>query len=103
MWGEDDNAQFALGGPRGDLTLIRRKVLSLFKVAINAVYIWTTIPDTPVLQQTSNSFKRLPLTLHKLILVSHQNILFVCESVPTGTAATQLLTTNLHNHTVPDN
>jgi hypothetical protein len=39
LWGEDDDAWLALGGPRGDLSLIRQKKLSLLKVAINAVYI----------------------------------------------------------------
>jgi hypothetical protein len=44
-----------------------------------------------------------PPTLQKLILGTHQNIIFAREPVPPGTAATQLLTTNLRNHTVPDN
>jgi hypothetical protein len=56
MWGEDDDARLALGSPQGDLSLIRH-FLSLAKVAINAVYIWTMNPDTPILQPTSNSFK----------------------------------------------
>ncbi len=37
--GEDNDAWLALGGPQGDLSLIRQKKLSLSKVAINAVYI----------------------------------------------------------------
>ncbi len=41
--------------------------------------------------------------LKKLILNTHQSITFVCEPVPPGTTAIQLLTTNLRNHTVPDN
>ena len=49
MWGEDKDAQFALGGPQGDLSLICQKNLSLLKVAINAVYIWTMNPVTPIL------------------------------------------------------
>ncbi len=72
-------------------------------MVINTVYIWTTNPDTPSLQPTSDSFKQLPPTLQKLILGTNQNIVFVCEPVPPGTAATQLLTTNLCNHTVLDN
>ena len=35
VWGEDDNARLALGGPRGDLSLIRRHLLTLSKVAIH--------------------------------------------------------------------
>ena len=56
VWGEDNKARLALGGPRGDLSLIRQKN-SLSKVAINAVYIWPTNPDTPALQPNSDSFK----------------------------------------------
>ncbi len=74
VWGEDDNTRLALGSPRGDLSLIRQKNLPLSKVVINAVYIWTTNPDTPVLQPTSNSFERLPSTLQKLILEASTKI-----------------------------
>ena len=103
MWGEDDDAWLALGCPRGDLSLICHMILSLSKVAINAVYIWTTNPDMPVLQPSSDSFQQLPPMLQKLILCTHQNIDFMCERVPPGTAATCLLTINLCNHTVPGN
>jgi len=103
MWGEDNDTRLALGAPQGDLSLIHSKIPSLLKVAINAVYIWTTNPDTPVLQPTSNGIKQLPPTLQKLILRTHLNIDFAHEPVPPGTAATHLLTTNLHNHIVPNN
>ena len=56
VWGEDDDARHALGGPRGDLSLIRRRVLTLSKVAINTVHIWLTDPNTPILAPTSDSF-----------------------------------------------
>ena len=53
VWKEDDDAWFALGAPQGDLSLIHYKILSHSKVVIsNAVCIWTTNPDMPVLQQT---------------------------------------------------
>jgi hypothetical protein len=39
VWGEDDDARLALGGPCGDLFLIRRHLLTLSKVAINTVHI----------------------------------------------------------------
>ncbi len=38
VWGDDENARLALGGPRGGLSLIRRKILTLSKVAINMVH-----------------------------------------------------------------
>jgi hypothetical protein len=90
VWGEDNDARLALGGHQGDLSLKRQKILSLFKVAISAVYIWTTNPDTPVLQPTSNSFGRLPPTLQNDSRHT-QNFIFARQPVPPGTAATQSL------------
>ena len=60
VWGEDDDARLALGGPRGDLSLIRRRLLTLSKVAINTVHIWLTDPSTPILAHTSDSYDCLP-------------------------------------------
>ena len=60
VWGENEDARLALGGPRGDLSLIRRRLLSLSKIAINTIYIWTTDPQLPVLRPNSQSFQYLP-------------------------------------------
>ena len=75
VWGADETARLALGGPRGDLSLIRRRILTHQKVAINTVHIWLTNPSTPVLPQTSESFKLLPRTLQQLLLdCSHKRV-----------------------------
>jgi hypothetical protein len=71
VWGEDTNARLALGGPQGDLSLVRRRLLTLSKVAINTVYIWMTNPNMPVLAPHSNGFKRLPLTVQQLLRHTH--------------------------------
>ena len=63
VWGKDDDARLALGGPHGNLSLIRRCLLTLSKVAINTVHIWLTNPTTPILAPTSDSYDRLPSTL----------------------------------------
>ncbi len=39
VWEEVDDALLGLGGPHGDLSLIRRRLLTLSKVAINTVHI----------------------------------------------------------------
>jgi hypothetical protein len=57
LWGNDKNARLALGGPRGDLSLIRRKILTLSKVAINMVHIWMTNPSMNFLAPNSTSFQ----------------------------------------------
>ena len=85
VWGEDDDARLALGGPRGDLSLIRRRLLTLSKVAINTVHIWLTDPSTPILAHTSDSYDRLPSTLRQLLLHSSDKLVFAREPVPRRT------------------
>jgi hypothetical protein len=63
FWGKDEDAQLAVGGPRGNLSLIRRLQLTLSNVAINTVHIWLTNPSTSILAPTSDSFNRLPSNL----------------------------------------
>ena len=82
VWGEDDDARLALGGPHGDLSLIRRCLLTLSKVAINTVHIWLTDPTTPILAPTSDSYDCLPSTLWHLLLHSSDKLVFACEPVP---------------------
>jgi len=102
VWGEDDDALLVLGGPRGDLSLIRRLLLTLSKVAINTVHIWLTDPDTPILATTSDSFDRLPSTLRQLLLQSSDKLVFAPEPVPWGIESVNLLMQNLQNHMVPN-
>jgi hypothetical protein len=102
VWGEDANARLVLGGPRGDLSLIQRKILSLSKVAIKMVHIWMTDPSMPVLQANLDFFKRLPPTVQQLLHQRCNKIVFAQEPVPPGTAATQLPMNNLRNYLVPD-
>ena len=42
VWGANDTVRRNLGGPRGDLALIRRRLISLSAVAINAFHLWMT-------------------------------------------------------------
>jgi hypothetical protein len=82
VWGKDEDAQLALGGPCGNLSLIRRRLLTLSKVAINNVHIWLTNPGTPILAPTSDSFDRLPSTLWRLLLQSSDKLVFARKPVP---------------------
>ena len=100
---EDDNARLALGGARGDLSLIRRQLLStLSKITINTVHIWLTDPSTPILAHTSDSYDRLPSTLWQLLLHSSDKLDFAREPVPRGTESINLMMKNLQNHRVPN-
>jgi hypothetical protein len=71
-WGEGANAQLALRGPQGDLSLVCRRLLTLSKVAINTVYIWMMNPNTPVLVPHSNSFNCHPPTVQQLLHHTHE-------------------------------
>jgi hypothetical protein len=42
VWGANDAIKKTLGGPRGDLTLIRRCLVLLSKTAINTYHLWAT-------------------------------------------------------------
>jgi hypothetical protein len=68
VWGKNNDARHALGGPRGDLSLIRRRFLVLSKIAINTIYIWMMDPNLPIFAPESQSFKRLPPTIQTLLL-----------------------------------
>ena len=103
IWGEDEAACLALGGPRGDLSLIRRKLLTLSKVAMNMVHIWMTDPTMNFLAPTSPGFQRLPPTVQQLLLLAGSKQTYARDPVPSGTLAAQLLTNNLREHTYPDN
>ena len=102
VWGEDDDARLTLGGPRSDLSLIRRRLLTLSKVAINTVHIWLTDSTTPILAPTSDSYDRLPSTLRQLLLHSSDKLVFAREPVPRGTESVELLMKNLQKHRVPN-
>ena len=100
--GEDDDARLALGGPHGDLSLIRRHLLTLSKAAINTVHIWLTDPSTPILAHTTDSYDRLPSTLRQLLLHSNDKLVFTRKPVPRGTESINLLMKNLQNHRAPN-
>jgi hypothetical protein len=102
VWGEDEAACSALGGPRGTLSLIRCKLLTLSKVAMNMVHIWMNNPTMNFLAPNSPSFQRLPPTVQQLLLLAGFNKIYAHKPVPSGTPATQLLTNKLHKHTYPD-
>ena len=102
VWGENEDARLALGGPCGDLSLICRHLLTLSKIVINTIYIWTTDPKFPVLKPNLRSFQYLPPTLQTILLHSREKFSYNCNPVPSGTASAKLLITNLHAHIFPD-
>ncbi len=84
VWGEDEATRLALGGPRGDLSLICRQILTHQNVAINTVHIWLTNPLTPVLPPNSETLKLLPRTIQQLLLDCLHKRVFAREPVLSG-------------------
>jgi hypothetical protein len=103
VWGEDNEAQVALGGPRGDLSLIQHCVLTLSKIAINTIYIWMTDPDTPILAKNSPTFQQLPPIFKQLLLQTHNKVVYTHQPIPSGSKSTIMLTNNLRAHLHPNN
>ncbi len=103
VWGEDDTVRQALGGPRGNISLICRRIPTHQKVAINTVHIWLTNPLTPILPPQSEAFKLLPRTVQQLLLDCSNKRVFAHKLVPSGTRSIQRLTTNLKSYIIPDN
>ena len=93
VWGEDEAARLALGGPRVDPSLIRWKILTLSKVAMNMVHIWMMDPTTNFLAPNSPSFQQLPPTVQQLLLHASADRVYAHEP---------LLTNNLREYTYPD-
>ena len=91
VWGKDDEAQLALGGPCRDLSLILHLLLTLSKVAINTIHASISKLITHVLVPMSDSFQCLPPTLQQLLLHLHQKLVFVPKPVPQGTKSISLL------------
>ncbi len=84
VYGADNAARLVLGGPRGDLSLIRCRILTHQKVALNTVYIWLTNLLTPVLPPDLVAFKCLPRTIQQLLLDAEDKRVFAREPVPSG-------------------
>ena len=98
VWGENEAARLALGGPRGDLSLVRWRILTHQKVAMNTVYICLTNPSTPVLPQDSEAFKLLPCTIQHLLLDTKDKCVVAREPVPSGKRSAQWLMDNLRSY-----
>jgi hypothetical protein len=103
VWGANDDARIALGGPQRDLSLIRRHVLALSKIAINTIYVWMTDPVTPILADTLPTLQKLSPTFKHLLLHTGKNVVYAREPAPSGRKLTKLLADNLRTHIYPDN
>ncbi len=100
VWGQDDIVRRNLGGPRGDLAIIRRRLISLACVANNTFHLWlnTSFEEKNII--TPEALKYTPKGVHDIILLVKDNTsaIYVCEPLPSGKDRIQKLQHNLRHH-----
>jgi hypothetical protein len=86
VWGENDVVRQNLGGPRGDLALICRQLISLAFVANNTFHLWLTTPFSSGMIIPPDALQPLSsgvLDILQLISLNNATI-YVCEPLSSG-------------------
>jgi len=96
VWGADDNTRHLLGGERGDLQLVYRRLTTNSKVATNFHHIWFNGPKRVISEETVN---RLPSIMQSIFAYnqSHDAVTFVRDPASTGTEKVKIIMTNVQN------
>jgi hypothetical protein len=105
LWGTNDTVRKNLGGPRGDLTMIRCCLLSLSAVAMNTIHLWTTVeyesnaPYSDARIINNDALRYNPPGLHAIIelLKKPNTATYVRKPLAPGTERINILLTNLRN------
>ncbi len=97
VWGQNKNARAYLGGPRGDLALIRRRLISLAIVANNVFHLWLTTSFNNNVIIPIDTLKYLPPGVRDILhLIQHNtSAIYVRESLPPGHERIKILNHNL--------
>ncbi len=100
MWGQNKIVRTNLGGPRGDLALIRRWLISLASVANNVFHLWltTTFNNGTIIPTETLQF--LPPGVRDILrLVQHNtSAIYDREHLPPGQDRIDILEHNLRQH-----
>jgi hypothetical protein len=102
VWGANDTIRKTLGGPRGDLPLIRRHLVSLSKISINTYHLWATINFDNALIISDDALCCHPPGLQSIIrsLKDPTTAEYVCAPLAPGTTRINILLTNLRHGTI---
>ncbi len=100
MWGQDDVVHQNLGGLRGDLAIIRRRLILLACVANNAFHLWLNTSFDKKNIITMEALKHVPKGIRDILLLVKDNTsaIYVCEPLPSGKDCIQTLQHNLRQH-----
>jgi hypothetical protein len=100
VWGENDVVRRNLGGPRGDLAIIRRRLISHACVANNVLHLWLTTTFNGHTIIPPDSLKYIPPGAHNILqLVRHDDAsIYVREPHQSGQDRICILLRNLRQH-----
>ena len=103
MWGQDDIVQQHLGDPRGDLAIIRRRLILLACVANNAFRLWLNASFETRTIITVEAPQHVPPGIRDILLLVKDNssTIYVREPLPFGKHHIQKLQHNLRQHRLP--
>jgi hypothetical protein len=102
VWGANDTVRKNLGGPRGNLALIRRHLISLSKVTINMYHLWATIDFNNTRIINDDALRCHPPGLRSIIqtLKDLTTAEYVRAPLAPGTTRINILLTNLKHNTI---
>jgi hypothetical protein len=102
VWGSNPIVRKNLGGTRGDLALIRRRLVSLAVVANNTFHLWlTTLFDDAMIIPPEGLTHAPPGIRDILTLVgTAASAIYVCEPLPSGQDRIDILLDNLQSSTI---
>jgi len=102
VWGANDTVRKNLGGPRGDLALIRQCLISLSKVTINMYHLWATIDFDNTRIINDDALRCHPPGLQSIIqtLKDLTTAKYAHAPLAPGTTRINILLTNLKYNTI---
>jgi hypothetical protein len=100
VWGQDNVVRQQLGGPRGDLAIIRRRLILPACVSNNACHLWLNISFEGKTIITPEALKHVPQGVRDILLLVKDNMsaIYVREPLPSGKDCIQKLQHNLRQH-----
>ena len=100
VWGENEVVRQNLGGPRGDLALVRRRLISLASVANNTFHLWLTTTINGNVIISPDALQHLPPGVRDIFhLISLKDAaIYVREPLHSGRDRIHILRNNLRQN-----
>lgn len=100
VWGENKIVRCNLGGPRGDLAIIQRRLISLASVANNIYHLWLTTPFNDSMIILPDTLQHLPPGVRDIlqIVALPTAAVYVRDPLPSGQDRINILQHNLRQN-----